>query len=93
MGRGIGSAAIRAILKVAFSGKDVVVDETSEIRDLALHKIWLMIFRENQRSHQTYLRLGFKDEGLLREEYFHQDRWHDMVRMSLLVDEWQEESK
>ena len=69
------SAAIAAILDWAF-------------REAGLHKVWLMIFRENQRAHRTYRRLGFVDEGVLREEYFHQDRWRDMVRMSMLDREW-----
>jgi hypothetical protein len=48
----------------------------------------LGVFRENERARRTYARLGFVEEGTLREEYFHQDGWHDMVRMSLLDREW-----
>ena len=76
MGRGFGSAAIRAVLADAFGR-------------LALHKVWLMVFATNTRSRRTYARLGFVEEGVLREEYFHDGRWHDMVRMSLLAREWQ----
>ncbi len=31
-----------------------------------------------------YLKHGFDFEGVLRHEYHVQDRYHDMVRMSLL---------
>ncbi len=75
MGRGFGSAAIRGALDQAFG-------------PLGLHKVWLMIFRTNERSRRTYGRLGFVEEGVLREEYFHDGGWHDMVRMSLLAREW-----
>ncbi len=75
MGRGYGSAAIRAVLAHGFGA-------------LGLHKVWLMVFATNQRGRRTYGRLGFVEEGLLREEYFHQGGWHDMVRMSLLAREW-----
>lgn len=75
MGRGFGSAAIRATLDHAFG-------------PLGLHKTWLMIFRTNERSHRTYARLGFVEEGVLREEYFHDGAWHDMLRMSMLAREW-----
>lgn len=75
MGRGYGSAAIRAVLAHGFGV-------------LGLHKIWLMVFATNSRGRRTYARLGFVDEGVLREEYFHQGSWHDMVRMSLLAREW-----
>lgn len=75
MGRGYGSAAIRAALDHGFGA-------------LGLHKIWLMIFRTNERSRRTYTRIGFVEEGILREEYFHAGGWHDMLRMSLLAREW-----
>lgn len=76
MGCGHGSAAIRAVLDHAF---DV----------MQLHKIWLMVFAHNSRSRGINGRIGFREEGILREEYFHEGRWHDMVRMSMLDREWQ----
>lgn len=80
MGRGIGSAAIAALLDLAFHPRD----DGGE----GLHKVWLMVFAHNTRSRRTYARLGFVEEGTLREEYFHEGGWHDMVRMSLLAREW-----
>ncbi len=76
MGRGLGSAAIRALCDHGF-----------EV--LGLHKLWLMVFAHNARGRGIYGRVGFLEEGTLREEYFHEGRWHDMVRMSLLAREWQ----
>lgn len=75
MGKGYGSAALAALLDVAF-------------HELALHKVWLMVFEKNERSRRTYQRLGFVEEGVLRDEYFHQGAWHNMVRMGLLAKEW-----
>lgn len=75
MGRGLGSAALARLLDFAF-------DEEK------LHKVWLMVFHHNERSRRTYERLGFVEEGRLREEYFHEGGWHDMIRMSLLAREW-----
>jgi RimJ/RimL family protein N-acetyltransferase len=80
MGRGVGSAALSCLLDVAFA-------PTSEGGE-ALHKVWLMCFRTNERARRTYERVGFVQEGVLREEYFHDDEWHDMVRMSVLAREW-----
>jgi RimJ/RimL family protein N-acetyltransferase len=76
MGKGYGSAAIRAVLAWAFG-------------EARLHKVWLMCFRENERAQAIYRRIGFLDEGVLREEYFHRGGWRDMVRMSILDREWQ----
>ena len=75
MGRGYGSAAIASLLNVAFG-------------ELALHKVWLMVFEKNERSRRTWSRLGFQQEGVLRDEYFHEGAWHNMVRMGLLQHEW-----
>lgn len=75
MGHGFGSAAIRAVLDHAFG-------------PLGLHKVWLMVFATNARGRRIYGRVGFVEEGVLREEYFHDGGWHDMVRMSLLAREW-----
>ena len=80
MGRGIGSAALTRLLDVAFAAPG----DGGE----ALHKVWLMCFSTNERARRTYARVGFVQEGVLREEYFHEDGWHDMVRMSVLASEW-----
>ena len=74
-GRGYGSAAMARLLDVAFG-------------ELALHKVWLMVFDTNARSRRTWQRLGFVEEGVLRDEYFHEGAWHDMVRMGMLASEW-----
>ena len=75
MGKGYGSAAIACLMDIAFA-------------ELALHKVWLMVFEKNQRSRRTWQRLGFVEEGNLRDEYFHDGAWHNMVRMGLLAGEW-----
>jgi RimJ/RimL family protein N-acetyltransferase len=75
MGRGYGSAAIASLMDIAFD-------------ELGLHKVWLMVFATNERSRRTWQRLGFLEEGTLRDEYFHDGKWHDMVRMGLLEHEW-----
>lgn len=75
MSRGFGSAAIASLMDIAFG-------------ELGLHKVWLMVFATNTRSRRTWSRLGFVEEGTLRDEYFHDGQWHDMVRMGLLEDEW-----
>jgi RimJ/RimL family protein N-acetyltransferase len=77
MGKGHGSAAIRAAVDHAFG-------------PLGLHKLWVMMFAHNTRTRGIVKRLGFVEEGVLREEYFHDGGWHDMVRLSLLQREWRQ---
>ncbi len=79
-GKGYGQAAINEILRIAFN-------------EHKLHKVWLMTFKENEKAQHVYRKCGFKVEGLLREEYILKERYHDMVRMSILEQEYQERSR
>ncbi len=75
-GKGVGKAALRALCDLGFG-------------QLALHKLWIIHFRENARMHHMATQIGFQVEGTLRDEYFHDGGYHDMVRLSLLAPEWQ----
>ncbi len=70
-GQGIGQQTMRLLVAHAF-----------EV--LGLHKVWLVHYADNQRMRHIAGKLGFVQEGVLRDEYFHQGRWHDMVRHALL---------
>jgi RimJ/RimL family protein N-acetyltransferase len=80
MGKGYGSAAIALALDHAFDG-------------MTLHKVWLMVNAQNARARGIYTRVGFVEEGVLREEYFHDGAWYDMVRMSVIDREWRARMK
>lgn len=71
-GRGIGTAALRALVAVGFG-------------ELGLHKLWAVHYADNQRMAHLFGKLGFVREGLLRDEYFHRGAFHDMVRWSRLA--------
>jgi len=51
---------------------------------LGLHKIWLMHWKENKKAAHLYKKLGFRKEGLLKDEYFWQEKYHDIVRMAII---------
>lgn len=70
--RGFGGAALRALVERAFG-------------ELGLHKLWLIVRRDNRAAQAMYLKLGFDFEGVLQDEYFVGGRFFDMVRMSLLA--------
>jgi RimJ/RimL family protein N-acetyltransferase len=70
-GQGLGQEALRLLITLGFEA-------------LNLHKLWMMHFASNHRMQHLCTKLGFVNEGVLRDEYFHQDGWHDMVRGSLL---------
>ncbi len=56
---------------------------------LNLHRIFLRVFAENERAVRAYEKVGFKHEGRFRESEWRHGRWHDMLYMSILRDEWQ----
>lgn len=70
-GRGHGPAALRLLLDRAWT-------------ELKLHKVWLIVRRDNRAAQAMYLKLGFDFEGVLRDEYCVNGRYYDMVRMSIL---------
>lgn len=74
-GRGLGQEALRLLVAYGFSR-------------LGLHKLWLVHYADNGRMRHIAGKLGFQQEGVLRDEYFHAERWHDMVRHAILEPEW-----
>ena len=70
-GQGIGQAALELLLGKAWD-------------ELDLHKVWLIVRRDNRRGQALYLRHGFEFEGVLRDEYCVSGTFYDMVRMGAL---------
>jgi diamine N-acetyltransferase len=73
-GKGLGPLALRALIERAFS------------EEMNLHKLWLIVRRDNRSAQAMYLRAGFEFEGMLRDEYCVQGKFFDMVRMAILRD-------
>ena len=74
-GEGYGQGALREILRLSFEQYN-------------LHKVWLVVWEENQKARHIYEKAGFKTEGLLRDEYFHKGKYHNMLRMSVLEEDY-----
>lgn len=53
-----------------------------------LHKICGQALSYNGSSIRFHQRLGFRDEGILREQYFDGQHYHDVVCFGLLAREW-----
>jgi UDP-4-amino-4,6-dideoxy-N-acetyl-beta-L-altrosamine N-acetyltransferase len=57
---------------------------------LGLHKVCGQALGFNARSIAFHTRLGFTEEGRLRDQHFDGDQFHDVVCFGLLSNEWQE---
>ena len=56
-------------------------------------KIFATVLDFNVRSIRYHLRLGFKEEGVLRSHHFDGETYHDVHCFGLLQDEWRETSQ
>ena len=66
-------------------GKQVIQGLIEEAKELKLHKLWLIVRADNKKSQALYLKEGFDFEGVLKDEYFVNGNYFDMVRMGLLL--------
>lgn len=74
-GKGIGTKAIALMLDYGF-------------KTLNFHRIYLRVFAPNQRGIHCYEKLGFRHEGSMREAYFLDGEYIDILYMGILEDEW-----
>lgn len=56
---------------------------------LGLHRIWLKVRNDNIAAYSLYKKIGFRDEGVLREAVYKQGCYHDLNILSLLSSEFQ----
>ena len=74
LGRGIGTEALRLLIDHAFG-------------DMALHRLGLRVIAYNTRAIRAYRKLGFVEEGRLRDNACVAGVYHDDLVMSLLARE------
>jgi RimJ/RimL family protein N-acetyltransferase len=75
-GKGHGSEATRLMVGYAF--------ET-----LNLNRVWLHVYEYNARGLRAYEKVGFRREGVLRQDTFRDGRYWDTVAMAILREDWQ----
>jgi UDP-4-amino-4,6-dideoxy-N-acetyl-beta-L-altrosamine N-acetyltransferase len=74
-GRGAGRAAQALGLDKAFS-------------NFGLQKVWSEVRADNETALKAQSAAGFRREGYLRRHAFKQDRYHDVVLLAILSEEW-----
>jgi RimJ/RimL family protein N-acetyltransferase len=74
--RGIGSRFLRSVLDICFN-------------ELAAHRVELLVHLDNERARRVYARIGFAEEGILRDLHRNEDgSFRSMRLMSILKPEW-----
>jgi diamine N-acetyltransferase len=79
-GQGLAQEASHLLLDFAFD-------------ELNLHRVYLRVIADNQPAIALYERLGFRREGTLRDDVFKRGRFHDVLYMALLRDDWRQQSR
>lgn len=77
--RGIGKRLGEAALRYGFES-------------LTLHKVCGQALAYNESSINFHKKLGFQQEGLLRDQHFDGQQFHSVVCFGLLSEEWQSQS-
>ncbi|MGB3365867.1 MAG: GNAT family protein [Acidaminobacteraceae bacterium] len=73
--KGYGTDAMKLLVKFIFEQMNV-------------NKIKLNVYSFNERARKCYLRTGFTQEGILREELFRDGKYHDIILMGILKSEY-----
>ncbi len=74
-GKGYGTEVTQLTVQYAFE-------------KLNLNKVWLGVNAENKRGIKAYKNAGFVVEGTLRQEIYRNGKYYDVIRMSIVRDEY-----
>jgi len=74
-GHGVAARACQHLLERAFG-------------ELGLNKVWLIVRSDNAKGLHLWTKVGFRCEGVLKQEYWAQGRYFDMLRMAILASEF-----
>lgn len=74
-GRGYGSDALKVLVKFIFE-------------EVNMNKIKLGVFSFNSRAIACYKKVGFKEEGILKNELYRSGKYYDIIQMAIFKDEW-----
>ena len=77
--KGYGTEALRLMLGHGFD-------------QLNLHRIYLTVLGFNARAIRAYEKVGFRREGAFREQTYRDGKYHDILIMGILEDEWREQN-
>lgn len=76
VGKGLATSACKQFINHAFN-------------DLDLKKVEIIVATKNSKSKAIPERIGFKEEGIIRNDEFLNGEYHDRVIYGLLKEEWE----
>ena len=74
-GKGYGSESLKLLLDYVFY-------------EMNLHRVSFKVFSFNDRAINLYNKIGFHKEGNSRQSLFRNGKWHDIIHMGILKNEY-----
>ena len=74
-GKGYGSDALKVLIRFIFE-------------EVNIYKIKLNVFSFNKRAISCYKKLGFKEEGILKDELYRNGKYFDIIPMALFKEDF-----
>src|SRR5262245_56469675 len=74
-GKGHGTDATRLMVRHAFA-------------TMNLNRVWLHVVSTHEAGIRAYERAGFRREGVLRQQFYREGRFQDLLVMGVLREEW-----
>ncbi|MEW8995532.1 GNAT family N-acetyltransferase [Clostridium sp.] len=74
-GKGVGTFVTREIVKNSF-------------QELGLNRIMLTVSEKNIGAIKAYTNANFKTEGIMRQAFYRDEKFHDKVIMAILKEEY-----
>lgn len=74
-GKGLGKEIFRILTDYCF-------------KELGMNKVYLRVFKFNEVAIHVYEKIGFKKEGILRQEILKKGKFEDVIIMCILRNEW-----
>ena len=76
-GKGYAKLASELILKIAFE-------------ELLLNRVYLSVMFDNMAAIKTYKKVGFVQEGILKEDFFRENKFIDILIMGITKKMWEQ---
>lgn len=86
-------AEFEIIIDPNFQGKGYAIDAVKLIQHytfaiLNLHKLYLHVDKTNTKAIHIYKKAGFQQEAELKQEYFIDGKYRDIIRMCIFKSDW-----
>ncbi len=71
-----------------YASKSAIKMLDKAFNEYKLHRVYLSVFSNNKPAIIAYVKAGFRQEGILKEDYFDGVNYIDIVHMGVIYEDW-----